>query len=192
MGLIFGLFVVANLYIAYRTRPESVPVRRDDPAYRYRLALTPILRPVLIVVGVMLTAFAGSVAASHWDTFKMWRNSTLVRHQGPAVRQGRQLLRLRLPVVPVRHLVLVRDDRHHGARGGLRQLRLRRHPHRRPRPQAHARRAGAPLGAGRPRRAAAGGVLLPRPLRPGDRLRRSCSTASATPTPTPASPARTS
>ncbi len=76
MGLIFGLFVVANLYIAYRTRPDSVPVRRDDPAYRYRLALTPILRPVLIVVGVVLTGFAGSVAASHWDTFKMWSNST--------------------------------------------------------------------------------------------------------------------
>ncbi|MEO6604313.1 MAG: UPF0182 family protein, partial [Aeromicrobium sp.] len=76
MGLIFGLFVVANLYAAYRTRPDSVPVRRDDPAYRYRLALTPILRPVLIVVGIVLTGFAGSVAASHWDTYKMWRNST--------------------------------------------------------------------------------------------------------------------
>ncbi|MEO6604622.1 MAG: UPF0182 family protein, partial [Aeromicrobium sp.] len=76
MGLIFGLFVVANLYFAYRTRPDSVPVRRDDPAYRYRLALTPILRPVLIVVGIVLTGFAGSVAASHWDTYKMWRNST--------------------------------------------------------------------------------------------------------------------
>ena len=76
LGLIFGLFVVANLYIAYRTRPDSVPVRRDDPAYRYRLVLTPILRPVLIVVGIVLTAFSGSVAASHWDTFKMWRNGT--------------------------------------------------------------------------------------------------------------------
>ncbi len=76
LGLIFGLFVVGNLYLAYRTRPASVPVRRDDPAYRYRLALTPILKPVLIAVGVILTAFAGSIAASHWDTYKMWSNST--------------------------------------------------------------------------------------------------------------------
>jgi uncharacterized membrane protein (UPF0182 family) len=76
LGLIFGLFVVGNLYLAYRTRPDSVPMRRDDPAYRYRLALTPILKPVLIAVGVILTAFAGSIAASHWDTYKMWRNST--------------------------------------------------------------------------------------------------------------------
>ncbi|MBC7632812.1 UPF0182 family protein, partial [Aeromicrobium sp.] len=31
LGLIFGLFVVANLYVAYRSRPETVPMRRDDP-----------------------------------------------------------------------------------------------------------------------------------------------------------------
>lgn len=74
LGLIFGLFVVGNLYLAYRTRPGSVPVRHDDPAYRYRLALTPILKPVLIAFGVVLTAFSGSIAASHWDTYKMWRN----------------------------------------------------------------------------------------------------------------------
>nr|WP_255670191.1 UPF0182 family protein [Aeromicrobium wangtongii] len=76
MGLFFGLFVMANLYIAYRTRPDTVPARRDDPAYRYRLALTPILKPIGIGLFVVLTAFAGSVAASHWDTFKMWRNGT--------------------------------------------------------------------------------------------------------------------
>ncbi|MCL3819975.1 UPF0182 family membrane protein [Aeromicrobium wangtongii] len=76
MGLFFGLFVMANLYIAYRTRPDAVPARRDDPAYRYRLALTPILKPIGIGLFVVLTAFAGSVAASHWDTFKMWRNGT--------------------------------------------------------------------------------------------------------------------
>ncbi|MCW2840661.1 MAG: hypothetical protein JWR55_2144, partial [Aeromicrobium sp.] len=74
MGLLFGLFVVANLYIAFRTRPASVPMRRDDPAYRYRLALTPIVRPIGIGIFVILTAFAGSVGASHWDTYKMWRN----------------------------------------------------------------------------------------------------------------------
>ncbi|MBC7633032.1 UPF0182 family protein, partial [Aeromicrobium sp.] len=76
LGLIFGLFVVANLYVAYRSRPETVPMRRDDPAYRYRLALTPIVKPIAIGVGTVLTAFAGSVAASHWDTYKMWRNGS--------------------------------------------------------------------------------------------------------------------
>ncbi|KQV73884.1 hypothetical protein ASC61_02045 [Aeromicrobium sp. Root344] len=76
LGLIFGLFVIANLYIAYRARPDAAPMRRDDPAYRYRLALTPLLRPLAIGFGLVLTGFAGSVAAAHWDTYKMWRNST--------------------------------------------------------------------------------------------------------------------
>ncbi len=74
MGLIFGLFVMVNLYIAYRTRPEIVSARRDDPAYRYRLALTPILKPIGIGLFIVITAFAGSVGASHWDTYKQWRN----------------------------------------------------------------------------------------------------------------------
>ena len=76
MGLIFGLFVIGNIYLAWRFRPDAVPMRRDDPAFRYRQTLTPILRPVLIVLGLVLTAFAGSVAASHWDTFQMWSNGS--------------------------------------------------------------------------------------------------------------------
>ncbi len=76
LGLIFGLFVIGNIYLAWRFRPEATPMRRDDPAFRYRQALSPILRPVLLILGLVLTAFAGSVAASHWDTFQMWSNST--------------------------------------------------------------------------------------------------------------------
>ncbi|WP_243839043.1 UPF0182 family protein [Aeromicrobium yanjiei] len=76
MGLIFGLFVIGNLYLAYRTRPDTVPLRRDDPSYRYRLALTPILKPIGIVLFLVLGAFAGSVGASHWDTYKMWRHGS--------------------------------------------------------------------------------------------------------------------
>ncbi|MGI9085565.1 MAG: UPF0182 family membrane protein [Aeromicrobium sp.] len=76
LGLAFGLFVIGNIYLAWRLRPDTVPMRRDDPAFRYRQTLTPILRPVLIVLGLVLTAFAGSVAASRWETFQMWRKST--------------------------------------------------------------------------------------------------------------------
>ena len=83
LGLFFGLFVVGNIYLAWRFRPDTVPMRRDDPAFRYRQTLTPILRPVLIVLGLVLTAFAGSVAASHWDTFQMWSNSTAFGTKDP-------------------------------------------------------------------------------------------------------------
>ncbi|MDQ3155432.1 MAG: UPF0182 family protein [Actinomycetota bacterium] len=75
-GLVFGLVVLANLILAFRLRPVSVPMRRDDPAYRYREALTPILRPVAIAAALLLTAIAGSVAAGQWEMFQMWRNGT--------------------------------------------------------------------------------------------------------------------
>ncbi|MGB9011459.1 MAG: UPF0182 family protein, partial [Aeromicrobium sp.] len=76
LGLLFGTFVVANVYLAYRLRPDNPSMRRDDPAVRYRTALTPIGKPVLIIAGLLLAAFAGSVAASRWDTYKLWRNGT--------------------------------------------------------------------------------------------------------------------
>ena len=33
LGLAFGLFVVGNIYVAWRFRPDAVPMRRDDPAF---------------------------------------------------------------------------------------------------------------------------------------------------------------
>jgi uncharacterized membrane protein (UPF0182 family) len=76
LGLLFGLVVAANAWLAYRLRPESVPMRRDDPAYRYRQTLQPVRRAALVVLGVVLTVFAGSVASSRWETFQMWRHGT--------------------------------------------------------------------------------------------------------------------
>ncbi len=73
-GLVFGLIVAGNAYLAYRLRPESAPVRRDDPAYRYRQTLTPVRKPALGVLALVMTIFAGSIAAARWDTFQLWRN----------------------------------------------------------------------------------------------------------------------
>jgi uncharacterized membrane protein (UPF0182 family) len=83
MGVLFGAFVVGNVYLAWRLRPSGLPARNDDPAARYRQTLGPIMRPVLIVLGVVLTAFAGSVAASHWDTYQMWANGTSFGQKDP-------------------------------------------------------------------------------------------------------------
>ena len=38
--------------------------------------MTPILRPVVIVIAIILTAIAGSVAAGNWETFQLWRRRT--------------------------------------------------------------------------------------------------------------------
>lgn len=74
LGLVFGGFLVGNVYLAHRIRPDNPSMRRDDPAFRYRTALDPIRKPVLIVAGLLVIISAGSVAASRWDTYKLWRN----------------------------------------------------------------------------------------------------------------------
>ena len=123
----------------------------------------------------------------------MWRQQHGVRGQGRPLRQGHRLLRLRLPVDAVPDVVRVRDDRRLGDRGRVHQLRLRRHPPGRPRPPVLTRAAQVHLSVlARTRRAAAGGLVLPRPVRAGGRSRRRCSTASVTPTPTRASRRATS
>lgn len=73
MGVMFAALVLANALIAWRLRPDVLPTRRDDPAFRYRVGLVPIARPVFAVLAVVLTLFAGSVAASRWDAFQLWR-----------------------------------------------------------------------------------------------------------------------
>src|SRR5689334_17740103 len=74
LGGLFAALVLLNAIMAWRLRPDVLPTRRDDPAFRYRVALVPIARPVVIVIALVLTLFSGSVAASHWDTFQLWRH----------------------------------------------------------------------------------------------------------------------
>ena len=75
-GLLFALVVIGNLVIAYKVRPASVPFRRDDPAARYRAALGPILKPAAVGLGIVLAAFAGSVASGKWQDYQLWRHGT--------------------------------------------------------------------------------------------------------------------
>ncbi|MEH3032888.1 MAG: UPF0182 family protein [Aeromicrobium erythreum] len=76
LGLAFALLVGVNVYLAHRFRPANPPSRRDDPAFRYRTALDPVRKPALIVLTLVVAAFAGSVAQSRWDTFQLWRHGT--------------------------------------------------------------------------------------------------------------------
>lgn len=76
MGLLFALLVLANGFIAWRLRPDVLPTRRDDPAFRYRIALAPIARVITLAFGTILFLLAGSVGAGHWDVFQLWRHGT--------------------------------------------------------------------------------------------------------------------
>ena len=46
-GLLFSALVLLNVYLAWRSRPPVLPTRRDDPAFRYRVTLVPVARPVV-------------------------------------------------------------------------------------------------------------------------------------------------
>ncbi|MFY0407806.1 UPF0182 family protein [Solicola sp. PLA-1-18] len=83
-GLVFAAVVVANIVIAYRTRPMTVAqLDRSDPVMRYRQAIDPLRTIALAGLGLLLTVFAGSAAAGQWRTFQMWRNGTSFGQRDP-------------------------------------------------------------------------------------------------------------
>jgi len=76
MGLLFAALVILNGFIAWRLRPDALPMRRDDPAFRYRVALAPVAKAIVLAFGAILTLLAGSIASGHWDVFQQWRHAT--------------------------------------------------------------------------------------------------------------------
>lgn len=73
-GLFFAGVVVLNVWLAWRSRPEHLVLRRNDPATRYRQVLEPIGRLALGGLGLVLTMLVGGVAAGHWKTYQLWRH----------------------------------------------------------------------------------------------------------------------
>lgn len=75
-GLLFAACLGFNVWFAHHHRPEPIGLRRDDPAARYRYALTPVGRPALIVVASVAGLFAGLVAQGRWQVFQLWLHRT--------------------------------------------------------------------------------------------------------------------
>lgn len=71
-ALVAGLFVGINVWLAHRYRPNPLGLRRDDPAARYRVALTPVARPVLLALAGIVGLFAGIIGGSRWETYQLW------------------------------------------------------------------------------------------------------------------------
>lgn len=75
-GSFVGLFVGANLAVAYRLRPPQRPDTLEQRSLdRYRAVVAP--RPWLAIVAVALvpTVLAGLTAATRWQTWLSWRNA---------------------------------------------------------------------------------------------------------------------
>jgi hypothetical protein len=76
-GLLMMLVVGANVAIAYRMRPPFRPMSLEQQNLeRYRVAVEPFLRGVLLLGSAVFGLFAGLSAAARWETWLLWRNGT--------------------------------------------------------------------------------------------------------------------
>lgn len=76
-GLAIAGAVSLNVYLAFRMRPPFRPIGGEQVLERYRAAIDPYRRLVLIVLTVLLVLFNGSSASS------MWREWLLFTHRTP-------------------------------------------------------------------------------------------------------------
>ena len=76
-GLLMAVLVGANVYVAYRVRPPFRPMSLEQQNLeRYRVAVEPFLRSILLVGSGVFGLFAGLSAAARWETWLLWRNGT--------------------------------------------------------------------------------------------------------------------
>ncbi len=74
-GVVLGAVVAANIAIAYRFRPIFRPASQEQVNLdRYRDALEPLRKWVLIGVAVVLALFAGGSGSGQWRQFLLWRH----------------------------------------------------------------------------------------------------------------------
>jgi uncharacterized protein len=83
-GALMGAVVAANAVIAYRLRPRYRPMSVEQQSLeRYREAIDPIRRWVVIGVAVLLGLMAGGSAGGEWQTFLLWRNGRSFGSEDP-------------------------------------------------------------------------------------------------------------
>jgi uncharacterized membrane protein (UPF0182 family) len=83
-GVVFAAAVAANFVIAYRTRPAyQAMIPGQQELDRYRMALDPYKRIVVLVVVTLLGLIAGSSAAGEWRTYMQWRNGVSFGQEDP-------------------------------------------------------------------------------------------------------------
>ena len=75
-GIIFAAVVAVNFVVAYRTRPAyQALIPGQQELDRYRMAIDPYRRYVVLAIVALLGLIAGSSASSEWRTYLQWRNA---------------------------------------------------------------------------------------------------------------------
>ncbi|HYJ76605.1 MAG TPA: UPF0182 family protein [Kineosporiaceae bacterium] len=82
--LVMAGAVLSSLIIAYRTRPVYVPTASEQSGIeRYREALEPLRRLVVLAVPAVLGIFAGSAVTGQWQTVLLWWNGVSFNRDDP-------------------------------------------------------------------------------------------------------------
>src|SRR5829696_81293 len=76
-GLLMTAVIAANLLLAYRFRPPFRPMSLEQQNLeRYRSALEPRRKLIVVLVSTILGIFTGITAQAQWQTWLLWRNGT--------------------------------------------------------------------------------------------------------------------
>lgn len=76
-GLLMAAVIAANLLVAYRFRPPFRPMSLEQQNLeRYRTALEPRRKLIVVLVSAVLGVFTGITAQAQWQTWLLWRNGT--------------------------------------------------------------------------------------------------------------------
>lgn len=74
-GLLTALPIGISLWLAYRTRPLTVPMTTGEQALaQYRRAIEPFRRTAVWALPTVLGILGGLTAAGQWQTWLLWRN----------------------------------------------------------------------------------------------------------------------
>jgi uncharacterized membrane protein (UPF0182 family) len=82
-GAVMGGFVAANVVLAFRARPSFRPMPAEASLDRYRDAVEPLRKWVVVVVAVLLGLIAGGSASGQWRTYLLWRHGEEFGTQDP-------------------------------------------------------------------------------------------------------------
>ncbi len=74
-GTVMGGFVALNVVIAFRRRPAFRPVATDAGLERYRDALDPLRKWVVVATAALLALIGGGSASGQWRSFLLWRHA---------------------------------------------------------------------------------------------------------------------
>ncbi len=80
LGLIFGFtffaMLATNLFIVRRLTPRFRPFSPEQEVMeRYRMAIEPYARWLVLAFSAVIALFVGVAAAAQWQTFLLWRNA---------------------------------------------------------------------------------------------------------------------